>query len=108
MKSKCTKCQEMRKASCLSYLKCPKCKQEARDERKKNKKKKTKKIVYKSEMAKTNDELRKISKRLNQDSINKFIKERNGIKAWLFKSFLLLYTKGELKSDQYIWKSTDS
>ena len=47
----------------------------------KNKKKKTKKIVYKSEMAKTNDELRKISKRLNQDSINKFIKERNGIKA---------------------------
>lgn len=95
MKSKCTKCQEMRKASGLSYLKCPKCKQEARDERKKNKKKKTKKIVYKSEMAKTNDELRKISKRLNQDSINKFIKERNGIKAWLFKSFLLLYTKGE-------------
>ena len=59
-------------------------------------------------MAKTNEELRKISKRLNQDSINKFIKERNGIKAWLFKSFLLLYTKGELKSDQYIWKSTDS
>ena len=47
----------------------------------KNKKKKTKKIVYKSEMAKTNEELRKISKRLNQDSINKFIKERNGIKA---------------------------
>lgn len=80
MKSKCTKCQEMRKASGLSYLKCPKCKQEARDERKKNKKKKTKKIVYKSEIAKTNDELRKISKRLNQDSINKFIKERNGIK----------------------------
>ena len=89
MKSKCTKCQEMRKASGLSYLKCPKCKQEARDERKKNKK-------NKSEMAKTNDELRKISKRLNQDSINKFIKERNGIKAWLFKSFLLLYTKGEI------------
>lgn len=27
-------------------------------------------------MTKTNDELRKISKRLNQDSINKFIKER--------------------------------
>ena len=76
MKSKCTKCQEMRKASGLSYLKCPKCKQKARDERKKNKK-----IVYKSEMAKTNDELRKISKRLNQYSINKFIKERNGIKA---------------------------
>ena len=46
-------------------------------EEKKNKKKKTKKIVYKSEMAKTNDELRKISKRLNQDSINKFKKERN-------------------------------
>ena len=45
------------------------------------KRKKLKKIVYKSEMAKTNDELRKISKRLNQDSINKFIKERNGIKA---------------------------
>ena len=60
------------------------------------KRKKTKKIVYKSEMAKTNDELRKISKRLNQDSINKFIKERNGIKAWLFKSFLLLYNKGEI------------
>lgn len=74
MKSKCTKCQEMRKASGLSYLKCPKCKQEARDERKKNKK-------NKSEIAKTNDELRKISKRLNQDSINKFIKERNGIKS---------------------------
>ena len=37
MKSKCTKCQQMRKASGLSYLKCPKCKQEARDERKKNK-----------------------------------------------------------------------
>ena len=35
----------------------------------------------KSEMAKTNEELRKISKRLNQDSINKFIKERNEIKA---------------------------
>ena len=33
-------------------------------------------------MAKTNDELRKISKRLNQDSINKFKKERNGIKIW--------------------------
>jgi len=45
------------------------------------KRKKTKKIVYKSEMAKTNEELRKISKRLNQDSINKFIKERNGIKS---------------------------
>ena len=88
MKSKCTKCQEMRKANGLSYLKCPKCKQEARDKRKKNKK-------NKSEMAKTNEELRKISKRLNQDSINKFIKERNGIKAWLFKSFLILYTKGE-------------
>ena len=74
MKNKCIKCQQIRKAS---------------DERKKNKK-------NKSEMAKTNDELRKISKRLNQDSINKFIKERNGIKAWLFKSFLLLYTKGEI------------
>ena len=73
MKNKCIKCQQIRKAS---------------DERKKNKK-------NKSEMAKTNEELRKISKRLNQDSINKFIKERNGIKAWLFKSFLLLYTKGE-------------
>lgn len=47
-------------------------------------------------MAKTNDELRKISKRLNQDSINKFIKERNGVKAWLFKSFLILYNKGEI------------
>ena len=81
MKNKCTKCQEMRKASGLSYLKCPKCKQEARDGRKENKKKKTKKIVYKSEMAKTNAELRKISKRLNQDSINKFIQERNGIKS---------------------------
>ena len=81
MKSKCTKCQEMRKASGVSYLKCCECKQKASDKRKKNKKKKTKKIVYKSEMAKTNDELRKISKRLNQDSINKFIKERNGIKA---------------------------
>ena len=46
-------------------------------------------------MAKTNDELRKISKRLNQDSINKFIKERNELKAWLFKSFLILYNKGE-------------
>jgi len=70
MKNKCIKCQQIRKASGVSYLKCPKCKQEARDERKKNKKKKT------------NDELRKISKRLNQDSINKFIKERNGIKSW--------------------------
>ena len=49
--------------------------QKASDERKKNKK-------NKSEMAKTNDELRKISKRLNQDSINKFKKERNGIKIW--------------------------
>lgn len=73
MKYKCTKCQEMRKSSSLSYLKCYECKQKARDERKKNKKKK-------SEIAKTNDELRKISKRLNQDSINKFKKERNGIK----------------------------
>lgn len=80
MKYKCTKCQEMRKSSSLSYLKCYECKQKARDERKKNKKKKTKKVVYKSEIAKTNDELRKISKRLNQDSINKFKKERNGIK----------------------------
>ena len=59
MKNKCIKCQQIRKAS---------------DERKKNKK-------NKSEMAKTNEELRKISKRLNQDSINKFIKERNGIKS---------------------------
>lgn len=80
MKYKCTKCQEMRKSSGLSYLKCSKCKQKARDERKKNKKKKTKKVVYKSEISKTNDELRKISKRLNQDSINKFKKERNVIK----------------------------
>lgn len=80
MKHKCTKCHEMRKSSGLSYLKCSECKQKARDERKKNKKKKTKKVVYKSEMAKTNDELRKISKWLNQDSINKFQKERNGIK----------------------------
>ena len=86
MKNKCTKCQEMRKASGLSYLKCRKCKQKTSDLRKKNKK-------NKSEMAKTN--LIKISKRLNQDSINKFIKERNGIKAWLFKSFLILYIKGE-------------
>ena len=72
MKTKCTKCQEMRKASGIIYLKCRKCKQKASDERKKNKK-------NKSEMAKAN--LIKISKRLNQDSINKFIKERNGIKA---------------------------
>ena len=74
MKNKCIKCQQIRKASGVSYLKCCKCKQKASDERKKNKK-------NKSEMAKTNEELRKISKRLNQDSINKFIKERNGIKA---------------------------
>ena len=74
MKNKCIKCQQIRKASGVSYLKCCKCKQKASDERKKNKK-------NKSDMAKTNEELRKISKRLNQDSINKFIKERNGIKA---------------------------
>ena len=72
MKHKCIKCQQIRKASGVSYLKCCKCKQKASDERKKNKK-------NKSEMAKTN--LIKISKRLNQDSINKFIKERNGIKS---------------------------
>ena len=72
MKNKCIKCQQIRKASGVSYLKCCKCKQKASDERKKNKK-------NESEMAKTN--LIKISKRLNQDSINKFIKERNGIKA---------------------------
>ena len=72
MKNKCIKCQQIRKASGVSYLKCCKCKQKASDERKKNKK-------NKSEIAKTN--LIKISKRLNQDSINKFIKERNGIKA---------------------------
>ena len=74
MKNKCIKCQQIRKASGVSYLKCCECKQKASDKRKKNKK-------NKSEMAKTNEELRKISKRLNQDSINKFIKERNGIKA---------------------------
>ena len=73
MKNKCIKCQQIRKASGVSYLKCCKCKQKASDERKKNKK-------NKSEMAKAN--LIKISKRLNQDSINKFIKERNGIKSW--------------------------
>ena len=78
MKNKCIKCQQIRKASGVSYLKCCECKQKVSDKRKIHK---TKKIVYKSEMAKTNDELRKISKRLNQDSINKFIKERNGIKA---------------------------
>ena len=33
------------------------------------------------QMAAIQYELRKISKRLNQDSINKFIKERNGLKA---------------------------
>ena len=76
MKNKCIKCQEIRKSSGLNYLKCSECKQKVRDERKK----KTKKVVYKSEMAKTNDELRKISKKLNQDSINKFKKERNGFK----------------------------
>lgn len=86
MKHKCIKCQQIRKASGLSYSKCRKCKQKTSDLRKKNKK-------NKSEMAKAN--LMKISKRLNQDSIDKFIKERNGIKAWLFKSFLILYTKGE-------------
>jgi len=75
MKNKCIKCQQIRKASGVSYLKCCECKQKASDKRKKNKK-------NKSEIAKTNDELRKISKRLNKDSINKFIKERNGIKAW--------------------------
>ena len=74
MKNKCIKCQQIRKASGVSYLKCCKCKQKASDKIKKNKK-------NKSEMAKTNEELRKISKRLNQDSINKFKKERNGIKA---------------------------
>ena len=73
MKNKCIKCQQIRKASGVSYLKCCKCKQKASDKRKQNKK-------NKSEMAKNNEELRKISKRLNQDSINKFIKERNGIK----------------------------
>ena len=56
MKNKCIKCQQIRKASGVSYLKCCKCK----------------KLVMKE---------RKISKRLNQDSINKFIKERNGIKS---------------------------
>lgn len=71
MKNKCIKCQQIRKASGIIYLKCRKCKQKASDERKKNKK-------NKSEMAKTN--LIKISKRLNQDSIDKLIKERNGIK----------------------------
>ena len=81
MKHKCAKCQQIRKASGLTYLKCCECKQKARNEKKKNKKNKTKKIVYKSEIAKTNDELRKISKRLNQDSINKFIKKRNVIKS---------------------------
>lgn len=86
MKHKCIKCQQIRKASGISYSKCRKCKQKTSDLRKKNKK-------NKSEIAKTN--LIKISKRLNQDSIDKFIKERNGIKAWLFKSFLILYTKGE-------------
>ena len=74
MKNKCIKCQQIRKASGVSYLKCCKCKQKASDERKKNKK-------NKSEMAKINEELRKISKRLNQDSINKFKKERNRINA---------------------------
>ena len=74
MKNKCIKCQQMRKASGVSYLKCCKCKQKASDRRKKNK-------INKEIKAKTNEELRKISKRLNQDSINKFIKERNGIKA---------------------------
>ena len=74
MKNKCIKCQQIRKASGVSYLKCCKCKQKASDEREKNKK-------NKSDMAKVKEELRKISKRLNQDSIDKFIKERNGIKA---------------------------
>ena len=71
MKNKCIKCQQIRKASGIIYLKCRKCKQKASDERKKNKK-------NKSETAKAN--LIKISKRLNQASIDKFIKERNGIK----------------------------
>ena len=89
MKNKCIKCQQIRKASGILYLKCRKCKQKASDKRKKNKN-------NKSEIAKTNEELRRISKRLNQESIDRFIKERNGIKAWLLKSFLLLYTKGEI------------
>ena len=72
MKHKCIKCQQIRKASGISYSKCRKCKQKTSDLRKKNKK-------NKSEIAKTN--LIKISKRLNQDSIDKFIKERNEIKA---------------------------
>ena len=72
MKHKCIKCQQIRKASGISYSKCRKCKQKANDARKKNKK-------NKSEMAKVN--LRRVSKRLNQDSIDRFIKERNGIKA---------------------------
>ena len=42
MKNKCTKCQQIRKASGVSYLKCCECKQKASDKRKKNKKKKTK------------------------------------------------------------------
>ena len=69
---KCIKCQQIRKASGISYSKCRKCKQKASDEIKKNKK-------NKREMAKAN--LIKISKRLNQESIDKFIKERNGTKA---------------------------
>ena len=81
MKNKCIKCQQIRKASGIIYLKCRKCKQKASDERKKNKK-------NKSEMAKTN--LIKISKRLNQDSIDKFIKERNGIKEKKWKNFYLI------------------
>jgi len=31
MKNKCTKCQQIRKASGVSYLKCSECKQKASD-----------------------------------------------------------------------------
>ena len=62
MKNKCIKCQQIRKASGVSYLKCCECKQKASDERKKNKK-------NKSDMAKTNEELRKISKRSSNNVI---------------------------------------
>ena len=72
MKNKCIKCQQIRKASGIIYSRCRKCKQKASDEIKKNKK-------NKSEMVKAN--LIKLSKRLDQESINEFIKERNVFKA---------------------------
>lgn len=61
-KNKCSWCKSIRKASGLNYLVCPDCKKKRRQDR--------------QERKHNSEELDKLSRKLNKQSIRKFKRER--------------------------------